>query len=671
MINVKSLNETIINIINNIHDVLPEADIKEGTFLRDVIINPVAYEFSNVYDNLYQMELAQSILTATGEDLDRLGSNYFIQRKSGTQSSGKVRFYVADTRKDAIDKKYPDIRIPKGTIVGTYGTIDEPSIKFQTLDEVLISGTTKSSKNGDVIITTGVLGLPRDHTGYRYIEVACQSIDIGTKTNIGPYSIVSQLTSTIDSIYSVSNPYSFSGGSDAEDDISLALRIGLAITGSNIGTKDGYLSYVLQQPQVLDAIVVGAGDPYMKRDYLKIVSDNGEIVEGNMGGKVDIYVRTNTTSQDEFQYRILADDLDNEYEVPRKLVFPSKAYPVEKIVSIVGKRVNIDNEVTYVTYTNANDYECELLSTNDEGNYYIDILWDFSIKNFFPDNLYYPLPSNLSENEIIRLKTKLDNELLIALQYLENISYKIQWDKIEWVSGNEDPNETNSTTLFDYGEYKSNGLNYKIKMKSSSYDSNMLGGRIFVKKENKIYVRAYVTPDFKLIKDDGNFMGSIYSQDYIQWFPKNSGINNIQIPQVNEDLTIKYINNSGIRELQEGMEIKRVLTADVLIKSAKRKDIEISLHAICSPSYDPDEMRTTISNALSYHVNNNKKLGGYLDESDIVYIVKGIDGILSVDIDLVKLNLVNEPEQDMIKCEPDEYFFLKNLILNISNKGIV
>lgn len=671
MIDTKSLNEIIINIINNIHDKLPEADIKEGTFLRDVIVNPMAYEFSNIYDNLYQMELAQSVLTATGEDLDRLSSNYFVQRKGGTKSSGKVRFYVSDTRRDAVDKKYPDIRIPKGTIIGTYGTIDNPSVKFQTLDEVVISGSTKTSKEGDVIITNGVLGLPRDHTGYRYIEVACQSIDIGTKTNVAPYSIVSQITSTIDSIHSVSNPFSFSGGSDAEDDVSLALRVGLAITGSNIGTKDGYLSYILQQPQVLDAIVIGAGDPYMQRDYLKIIKDNGEVVEGNMGGKVDIYVRTNTTSQDEFEHQVIFKDLDNEYEVPRKISFPKNTCPIEKVVSITGKRISSGNEAVYVSYTNASDYEMELLSTEEEGNYYVDILWDFSIKNFFPDNLYYPLPSNLSENEIIRLKTKLDNELLIALQYLENISYKIQWDKIEWVSGNEDTNEIDKTTLFDYGEYKSNGLNYKIKMKSNTHDSNMLGGRIFVKKENKIYVRAYVTPDFKLIKDTGNFMGSVYSEDYIQWFPKHSGINNVKVPVVGETLTIKYINNSGIIELQEGIEIKKVLTADVLVKAAKRKDIEIQLSATCSSSYNSDEMRTTISNALSYYVNSRKKLGGYLDESDIVYIVKGIDGVLSVDIDLVKLSVVNEPEQDIIQCQPDEYFFLKNLILNVSNKGII
>ena len=670
MLNIKTMNEIIMNIINNIHDSLPEADIKEGTFLRDVIINPVAKEFSDIYSNLYEMELAQSVLTATGDALDRLAANYFIQRKTGTGSTGKMRFYIANTNKDTIDAKYPDIKIAKGTIVATQGSVENPSLTFKTVDDILIYGNGTSTANGDVIITTGVLGLPRDNTGYRYVEIVCESIDIGTKTNVGPYTIVSQINQTNEWIHAVSNPFSFNGGSDAEDDISLALRIGLAITGSNIGTKDGYLSYVLQQPQVLDAIVIDAGHEYMNRDIMTIVDETtGELVTGHMGGKVDIYVRTNSTSTDEFSYKISNDDLNNEFQVPRKILFPIKAYPIESITSILGQRISADNSITYVSYVNADNYELEKKSDNN-GNYYVDILWDFSIKNYFPDNQYYPLPSNLSESEITRLKSKLDDELKTAMQYLENISYKIQWDFIEWIDGNEDASVANSTTLFNFGRYTDN-LFYKLQMKSTNHDANMLGGRIFIMKENKIYVRAFITPDFKIVRDTGNFMGSTKAKDYIQWFPKNSGLNMIQVPAIGERLNIKYVNNSGIRDLQDGMEIKRVLTADVLIKSAKQRDIEIKLNVRCSAIYDSDDMRTVISSALSHYVNSRKKLGGYVDQSDIVYIVKGIDGVMSVDMDSIGLSFVGGPYVQELTCNPDEYFHLKNLILNISNTGII
>lgn len=670
MLSIKTMNEIIMNIINNIHDSLPDVDIKEGTFLRDVIINPVSKEFSDIYNKLYKMELAQSVLTATGADLDRLAANYFIQRKTGTGSTGKVRFYITNTHKDSMDAKYPDIKIAKGTIVATHGSVEHPSLTFKTVDDILIYGNGTSKEDGDLIITTGVLGLPRDHTGYRYIEIVCESIETGTKTNVGPHTIVSQINHNNEWIHSVNNPFSFNGGSDAEDDISLALRIGLAITGSNIGTKDGYLSYILQQPQVLDAIVVDAGHEYMQRDIITIVDENtGELITEHMGGKVDIYVRTNSTSTDEFSYKIGNDDLNNEFQVPRKILFPTKAYPIESITSIVGQRIMPDNSISYVSYVNADNYELEKKSDNN-GNYYVDILWDFSIKNYFPDNQYYPLPLNLSETEITRLKSKLDDELKTAMQYLENISYKIQWDFIEWIDGNEDETISNATTLFNFGRYTDN-LFYKLQMKSTNHDANMLGGRIFIMKENKIYVRAFITPDFKIVRDGGNFTGSVKSKDYIQWFPKNSGLNMIHVPVVGERLNIKYVNNSGIRDLQDGMEIKRVLTADVLVKAAKQKDIEVKLNVRCSAIYDSDEMRATISAALSHYVNSRKKLGGYVDQSDIVYIVKSIDGVVSVEIDSIGLSFVGSPYMQTLTCNPDEYFYLKNLILNISNTGII
>ena len=49
MIDIKSLNEIILNMINNIRTTSPDIDIKEGTFLRDAIINPVAKEISKLY----------------------------------------------------------------------------------------------------------------------------------------------------------------------------------------------------------------------------------------------------------------------------------------------------------------------------------------------------------------------------------------------------------------------------------------------------------------------------------------------------------------------------------------------------------------------------------------------------------------------------------------------
>jgi hypothetical protein len=207
-------------------------------------------------------------------------------------------------------------------------------------------------------------------------------------------------------------------------------------------------------------------------------------------------------------------------------------------------------------------------------------------------------------------------------------------------------------------------------MNSDSIDAIDLGGRVFIKKQDTIYVRSYVKPDFKLVRDSSDVQGSVKAKDYITWFqtPEHlNDINKMHVPVLNELLTIKYTYNSGIKDLQTGLETKRVMTADVLVKTAKQRDVEIKLSVICSKSYDSTTVKQDISNSLAYYVNNTKKLGGYLDKSDIIYIVKGIDGVISVDINTVGLGFVESIYNQTINCKPDEYFFLKNLILTVTN----
>jgi phage-related baseplate assembly protein len=671
MITTKTLNEVILNIINNIHDALPEADTKEGTWLRDIVIDPVSNEVADIYDDEYKIQIAQSVLTATGIDLERLASNYFITRKVGTKSSGKARFYIKGTNIDISQTAFPDIRVQKGTIITTKGTTANPAVQFKTMDDIFIKGTATSSITSssfsNTTILTGVSALPRDATGYRYIEVLCEAITTGANTNIAPNQIVAQAGTSSAYISSVTNPFSFSGGSDPEDDISLALRISLAISGANIGTKDGYLSYILKQPQVLDAYVVSSGHPFMMRDIINIYNPSTGTSSGqHIGGKVDIYARTNATLEDTFTYKVTVADLDNDYKIPLHIKFPASSYPIISVESITGEIRNSSDSTTYRTYINANDYEIENNSDPSQVIFYKDILWDFSTKTSFLDEEYYPLPKNLSATEITRLKTKLDNELLIANEYLQNISYKIDWSLNKWTKPNVDSG-TSFTTLFEYGQYTNNQF-YKLKISSDTDDGQLLANRIFIKKEDNIYIRIFVTPDFRLIKDTSELQGSTLANDYITWI---NGSNVVNKPVVNEILTIKYIYSNGIADLQTGLEVKRVLTADVLVKTAKQKDVEIILSAICSPSYDSDNMKGLISDALSYYVNTQKKLGGYLDKSDIVHIVKSIDGIISVDLSSIELCFVNNSDTQTIQCNPNEYFFLKNLILEVTNSNTI
>ena len=77
LIDYKTLNEIIVELISNIHANIPEADTKIGTFLRDAIVDPFSLSLSKLYTQMKKMEMGQSILTAIGNDLETLDANFF------------------------------------------------------------------------------------------------------------------------------------------------------------------------------------------------------------------------------------------------------------------------------------------------------------------------------------------------------------------------------------------------------------------------------------------------------------------------------------------------------------------------------------------------------------------------------------------------------------------
>lgn len=284
MITLKTLNEVVQSIINNIHDKLSDVDTKEGTFLRDVFIDPIADEIVGLNFDMKMLEYSQSILTATGEDLDRLASNYNVTRKSARSSSGRIRFYIKNPNVDFV--------ISGNTTIATQATYAEEAKQF-------ITNNTKSiyyihdrnnppvSLNSEYINETYDIifldSLTLSSNGYYYYDIEATSASAGAIYNVGANTIVNKIDTLDNNILSFTNPIAFTGGTDEESDMSLAFRIKLALQGANIGTKYGYLSYVLKQDSVEDAKVVAAGDKDMIRDL------NNEGIHD--GGKVDIYIK--------------------------------------------------------------------------------------------------------------------------------------------------------------------------------------------------------------------------------------------------------------------------------------------------------------------------------------------------------------------------------------------
>lgn len=662
---MKTLHEIRQNIINNIHDGLPQADTKEGTFIRDVFINPISDEISSIYSEMKLLEMSQSILTATGGDLDKLAKNYFIDRKLATHSEGKLRFFL---KEQPIDDFPETIVITSGTIVSTIPTFFRDQIDFITQNEIV--------KNRDEIRNLPIYGL----NGLRYIEVSAISVEPGESNNVEAGQITQLMNnlSISDYIDSISNPFNFQGGSDQESDDSLALRISLAVSGANIGTKNGYLSYVLKQSGVTGAKVIGANDKEMVRDGGYMMNDN--YIPGT-GGKVDIYVRGSVNGEQKLEYNI--DSLpkndqgdifisNNDSQNGFTINLNNYPQPIKNISSITSIPLNEGENA--ITFKNANEYERERKSDGTILNYCKDVIWDFNIKDNFPDNDPFGLPP-IDENELTIKKTRIDNELNDLFDNLANLHSRINWEKesgsgIKFREGDSDSIFDRWIFVDEDGTEKICKLQIKNPLNVDNPNDPFATGRMFIKKAGTIYVRKYVQPDYKLVKYSDPIRpynetyypeaNSVLAKDYIQWLNPKSDI------ELGDKLNIVYNYNALIHDIQENIEDVKVLTADVLIKEAKPVPVEIIVKAWCYPDEDYDLIQKTITNNIKTFIETIKDIGGKFDRSDIVTLARRTQGVSSVNVDSVKIRKIDTNNledaniiQNKIETQQDEYLEIK------------
>ena len=240
-----------------------KTDVSPGQAIRDLSIDAPASVMEDLYADIEQVRIAQSILNAnimSTQDLDNLVANFGITRQTSSPAQTTVVFYTPV-------QPLSDFDIPVGTRVSTTASTNSPQIVFRTVSNVrFIAAFESTYYNPD--------------TGNWEINANVEAEQGGTLGNVGPFTITEILN--IDLPFKVINKISATGGTNQESNQDLATRTINSFLGNNVGTKNGYLGTVLSQPNVLDALVQGPGDPLMVRD-------------GGNGGKVDIWTLTSET----------------------------------------------------------------------------------------------------------------------------------------------------------------------------------------------------------------------------------------------------------------------------------------------------------------------------------------------------------------------------------------
>lgn len=204
------------------------------------------------------------------QQFDKQGSNFYLERKAATYSTGSVVIYTTK-------KPVSDLSIPNGTIVTYPGSIN---LNIQPVSYKII---------GDHTMAAATINNYYNPSKQRYeLPASISAVNTGSIGNVSAGSITT--ISGVDGSLSVENDAPTDFGTDLESNQSFGSRIKMARPSFDSGTKPGYIEDTYDVPGVQEVNVQQAGDPLMIRDY--DVTSNQHV-----GGKVDIYVRGNNIAQ--------------------------------------------------------------------------------------------------------------------------------------------------------------------------------------------------------------------------------------------------------------------------------------------------------------------------------------------------------------------------------------
>lgn len=206
------LNEDADTIQARMNELAPDGvSTIEGDMFYDAT-RPSAVESSRLQKIQLQNILKQARpQTATGTYLEYWGELKGVYKNAATVSSGYIQVTAA-----ALSP------ISKGTVFGTPSTTEKESIKFQTLEDVVVDGTGVATISAECL-TAGIVG------------------------NVEPNTITILFDSSITGIKSVTNPEKFTGGTDIEDEEHYRARVVASDQEENLsGADSDYEKWALE-----------------------------------------------------------------------------------------------------------------------------------------------------------------------------------------------------------------------------------------------------------------------------------------------------------------------------------------------------------------------------------------------------------------------------------------
>ena len=305
-------------MISQVNRNYPNLDLSPRSELRDLMIDPVAIELSNMSVREWFSRISRSVSGLA--QIDNTSGNGIsdpynsspvkqqIARAYGLNATDTQTFI--DSQFDVLGERAGLTRLgaTSSVVTITFYTYVKPTSTVSFTTGIIVSTVADAQTPALNFITTGSSSIAANSINTYYdpingwwsvsVPASCQSS--GSNTNVGAGTI-NNVGSGAPAGWYCTNLTSAAFGQDDEINSSFAARIlNRLLTGVDSGTRNGYLTTALATPGITSALVVAAGDTEMLRDW-----DN--IRQKHVYGCVDIYAQGTSFSEQTdiiaFQYQ--------------------------------------------------------------------------------------------------------------------------------------------------------------------------------------------------------------------------------------------------------------------------------------------------------------------------------------------------------------------------------
>lgn len=636
----------------------PQIKVEAGSVLRDTVIDPFASEVERlrflldfyhrartptlllqiddpsssgvsvpVSQSAYKQGLQQALYLSSSVETQNLidsafeayASNFGVTRRSGEYSRGEVIFYVTS-------RPSFSIQIPLGTTVSGGGsdfiTTRSGSISLQNLASYF------NPVNG------------------RYqVKIPIRAVDTGTSSNVSTGQ-VNRVVSRSGNNLRVINQTPLIGGRGIESNFDLTQRVLRTLASVDSGTEQGYINTAADVPGVIKVNVVSSGDTFMQRD----LNDNLE----HKGGKVDIWVQgeLDSTVTDTFafsfeiakdiQFQVIGDP--SNYILRSSDLTLSEQNPIVEIIDgvqgyeFVNVSLNEQFDLTDVQYLNYNTIQLSTSVTQPTLDLTDVVLGSYRKRS--GDAFILPrqpveeilsvvgtvsgeLPSTaytlVRQYDALTLgRSTLAGDYLRIDGYVDDNGNKVPSGQVLSIISEE------HVMIGTYEEALNNlGANFlSVKVYNSTRTIEYRGpNHSSGISDYQINLGTQTTP-VTLIRVEG---GQIVSGETV-----------LVDYEHDENFVVTYNTDLVVSLVQEDVDKKKHVTADVLVKKAVPVPVDIQGTILFNKGFDNSQVDISLRTNLQNYF-NNLRLGNAVRQSDIIQIIESTKGVSYVEVPLIRL----------------------------------